>query len=187
MGGTLNIFGNLLLLTALLAAAFFVFTKVRSEYQLHGRLSRSVAILQTGYFCVYALCSYVFLDSRLSHVNATGLFFPIAVALMIVGFLVVIFSMPFLGRRSFGMEVGELRTSGLYRYSRNPQLVGSFFFIVGYAMLWPSWQGALWASLWLVITHLMVQGEEMHLEKVFGDKYRAYCARTPRYLGLPKK
>ena len=187
MGGTLNFFGNLLLLFALLAAAFFVFARVRSEYRLHGRLSRPVAVLQTGYFCVYALCSYVFLNSRLSHVNAAGLFFPLAVAFMVIGLLVVVFSMPFLGRRSFGREVGGLHTNGLYRYSRNPQLVGGFFFIVGYALLWPSWQGVLWASLWLVIAHLMVQGEEMHLKKVFGDEYRSYCARTPRYLGLPKK
>lgn len=85
------------------------------------------------------------------------------------------------------MKVGGLRTSGIYLYSRNPQLVGSFFFIAGYAMLWPSWQGFLWAGLWLVIAHWMVQAEETHLKEVFGDEYRAYCTRTPRYLGLPKK
>jgi protein-S-isoprenylcysteine O-methyltransferase Ste14 len=106
---------------------------------------------------------------------------------MVIGFLLVVFSMPFLGKRSFGGEVGKLRTSGIYRYSRNPQLVGGFFFIIGYAMLWLSWQGALWASLWLVIAHLMVNGEEEHLDQVFGAEYRNYCACTPRYLGLPKK
>jgi hypothetical protein len=42
-------------------------------------------------------------------------------------------SMPFLGQRSFGREVGRLRTTGLYRYSRNPQLVrGCFFIYVDY-------------------------------------------------------
>jgi len=106
---------------------------------------------------------------------------------MITGFLLVVFSMPFLGQRSFGRVVGGLHTSGLYRYSRNPQLVGGFLFMVGYALLWPSWQGMLWASLWLVIAHLMVRGEEVHLENIFGDEYRDYCLRTPRYLGLPKK
>jgi protein-S-isoprenylcysteine O-methyltransferase Ste14 len=187
MGIALNTFGSLLLLAALLAAAFFVFAQVRSDYRAHGRLSRPIAILQLGYFCVYALSSYAFLDSRLSHVNTVGLLFPLALVLMLMGFLLVVFSMPFLGQRSFGREVGSLRTSGLYRYSRNPQLVGGFFFIVGYAMLWLSWQGALWASLWLVIAHLMMRGEEAHLENVFGKEYRNYCARTPRYLGLPKK
>jgi protein-S-isoprenylcysteine O-methyltransferase Ste14 len=187
MGVALNIFGNLLLLAALLAAAFFVFARVRSDYQLHGRLSRRIAVLQTSYFCVYALCSYVFLDSRLSKVNAAGWLFPPAVIFMLIGFLMVVFSLPFLGHRSFGMEIGGLRTSGLYRYIRNPQLVGGFIFMVGYAMLWPSWTGALWASIWLVIAHLMVRCEETHLENVFGDEYRDYCARTPRFLGWPKK
>lgn len=183
----MNILGNLLLLAVLLAAAFFVFAKVRSEYQYDGRLSRPIAVLQTGYFCVYALCSYVFLDSRFSHISVEGFLFFLAVVFMVIGLLMVVFSMPFLGRRSFGVEVGGLRTSGLYRYSRNPQLVGGFIFIIGYAMLWPSWTGTLWASMWLIIAHLMVRGEEAHLRNIFGDEYRDYCVRTPRYLGLPKK
>lgn len=187
MRAALNEFGSLLLLAVLLAAAFLIFARVRSDYQAHGRLSRPIAILQVAYFCVYALSSYVFLDSRLSHIKTGGLPFLLALVLMIIGSLLVVFSMPFLGQRSFGREVGSLRTTGLYRYSRNPQLVGGFLFIVGYAMLWPSWQGMLWASLWLVIAHLMVRGEEAHLESVFGDEYRDYCMRTPRYLGLPKK
>ncbi len=187
MGISLNVFSSLLLLAALLAAAFFVFARVRSDYRAHSRLSHPVAVLQTGFFAVYALASYAFLDSRFSHVSTAGWLFPLAIVLMALGFLAVVFSMPFLGRRSFGREVGILRADGLYRYSRNPQLVGGFFFVAGYAMLWPSWQGALWASLWLVIAHWMVRGEEEHLENVFGDEYRAYCMRVPRYLGLPKK
>lgn len=182
-----NTVGALLLLAALLAAAFLVFGRVRSDYQTLGRLSRPVAILQVAYFCAYALASYAFLDSRLSQISTAGLLFPLALVLMIIGLLLVAFSMPFLGQRSFGREVGGLRTGGLYRYSRDPQLVGGFLFIAGYALLWPSWRGALWAALWLVIAHLMVRGEEAHLEAVFGDEYRDYCRRTPRYLGLPKK
>src|SRR5512136_692502 len=110
----LNTFGSLLLLAALLAAAIVVFAQVRSNYRAHNRLSRPVAILQVVYFCVYALASYAFLDSRLSQVNTVGLLFPLALVLMTAGFLLVVFSMPFLGQRSFGREVGSLRTSGLY-------------------------------------------------------------------------
>jgi len=179
--------GALVLLAALLAAAFFVFARVRADYQTLGKLSRPVAILQVAYFCAYAFSCYAFLDSRLSQVKTAGLFFPLALVLMTTGFLLVAFSMPFLCQRSFGREVGSLRTGGLYRYSRNPQLVGGFLFIAGYALLWPSWKGALWAALWLVIAQLMVRGEEPHLQDVFGQEYRNYCAQTPRYLGLPKK
>ena len=185
MGVVLHPLAGLALMAALLAGAFYVFGRVRSEYRAQGRLSRRVAVLQTGYFCVYALSSYLVLDARLSQVNTTGLLFPLALGFMVIGALVVGLSMPFLGRRSFGAQVGSLRTAGLYRYSRNPQLVGGFFFIVGYALLWPSWLGALWASLWPVIAHLMVRGEEEHLGRTFGDEYREYCERTPRYLGWP--
>ena len=186
MEGLLKSLGTLLLLLLLLVAALLVFARVRADYQSHGRLSRPVATLQVGYFCAYALSSYVFLDSRLSHISAAGLVWVLAIVLMLIGLLMVALSMPFLGRRSFGSEIGTLRTTGMYRYSRNPQLVGGFLFIVGYAMLWPSWAGAAWAALWLVIARLMVYGEEAHLENIFGDEFRAYCARTPRYLGIPK-
>jgi protein-S-isoprenylcysteine O-methyltransferase Ste14 len=184
VGIVLDAFSGLLLIIALLVAALYVFAKVRMDYQTYGRLSRPVSILQVGYFCVYALASYTVLDSRLSHVTASGVLFPLALIFMAVGFLAVIFSMPFLGKRSFGREVGRLRTRGIYRYSRNPQLVGGLFFIIGYTLLWPSWQGVLWASLWLVIMPLMIRGEEMHLKNVFGKEYQKYCARTPRYLGF---
>jgi protein-S-isoprenylcysteine O-methyltransferase Ste14 len=181
-----NPFASLSLLTILVAAAFFVFARVRSDYRNLGKLSRPVAILQFGFFCGYALASYAFLDSRLAHIQTSSWLFPLALVWMVVGFVIVLFSMPFLGMRSFGNETGHLKTGGLYRYSRNPQLVGGFLFMVGYAMLWPSWQGAVWVSLWLLISYLMVRGEEDHLQRLFGEEYRGYCQRTPRYLGTPR-
>ncbi|GAB6101839.1 hypothetical protein JCM16138_10620 [Thermococcus atlanticus] len=33
----------------------------------------------------------------------------------------------------------------------------------------------------------VVELEEPYLERVFGEEYRRYKERTPRYLGLPKK
>jgi protein-S-isoprenylcysteine O-methyltransferase Ste14 len=183
----LNLLGRLVLYAALLAGAFFVFARVRSDYRAHGNLSRPTAILQVGYFCAYSLSSYAFLDTRLSQVRTGSVLFPMSLTLMAAGLLLVVLSMPFLGRRSFGRETGSLRTHGLYRYSRNPQLVGGFLFIAGYALLWPSWTGLFWAGLWPIIALLMVRGEEEHLEQVFGDEYREYCAQTPRYLGLPRR
>ena len=119
--------------------------------------------------------------------NAASVSFAIALALMILGLLMVVLSMPFLGKRSFGEDAASLCSTGIYRYSRNPQLVGGFFFVLGYALLWPSWMGVLWAGLWPIIMHLMVRGEEEHLGMIFGDQYRRYCELTPRYLGLPKR
>lgn len=83
--------------------------------------------------------------------HAAGPLLLLALVLMLLGTLAVLFSMLFLGRRSFGQAVGSLRTDGLYRYSRNPQLVGGFLSVAGYALLWPSWPGAAWVCLWPVI------------------------------------
>jgi protein-S-isoprenylcysteine O-methyltransferase Ste14 len=171
----------------LLLVALAVFTRVRIDYRMKGRLSPMVSSIQFGYFYAYALSSYVFLDSRISNIRTTGGQFLLSIILMSIGFAVVLFSMPALGRRSFGREVGKLNTAGLYRYSRNPQLVGGFLFILGYALLWPSWQGMLWASLWIPISYFMMRGEEEHLRRIFGQEYRDYCGKTPRYIGLPKR
>lgn len=187
MGVQLSPLVAFLLAGGLLLAAFFVFAHVREDYEARGALSRPVAVLQTGFFFLYALSSYLFLDSRLSTISAHGLVFLLALLLTSVGLLLVLLSMPFLGRSSFGGEVGALRASGAYKYSRNPQLVGGFLFVVVYALLWPSWTGLLWAGTWLPTSNLMVRGEEDHLRKVFGEDCEEYCQRTPRYLGLPRR
>jgi protein-S-isoprenylcysteine O-methyltransferase Ste14 len=171
----------------LVLIACSVFARVRADYRAQGALSRPVAVLQTGFFFLYALSSYLFLDSRITHVTTRGLLLGLAVILMIAGLSTVLLSMPFLGTRSFGREVGRLHTEGIYRYSRNPQLVGGFSFIAGYALLWPSWIGLLWAGLWLPISGLMVRAEEDHLLRVFGKEYEEYRRRTPRFVGMPRQ
>ena len=187
MGIQLDPLSAFLLAGGLLALAFFVFARVRSDYRTSGHLTRPAAVLQTGFFFVYAFSSYLFLDSRLTAVSATDGLLVLALVLMIAGLSIVLSSMPFLGKRSFGREIGQLHTSGIYQYSRNPQVTGSFVFIIGYILLWPSWTGLIWAVLWLPISWLMVRGEEEHLSKVFGKEYEQYCGRTPRYIGIPGK
>lgn len=104
---------------------------------------------------------------------------------MLVGVVLVVIAM---GRLGIGVSVGQqvsgLRQSGLYRYSRNPQIVAYGLVVIGYALLWPAWSGLVWVGLYLAIAHLMVRTEEEHLRRVYGEAYERYCARTPRYLGL---
>ncbi len=82
------------------------------------------------------------------------------------------------------LDVGELTELGPYRWSRNPQLVGWFLFLLGFAL--NDW--SLWCLAALVVVviyiHLMVLIEEEHLRRVFGEQYVDFCRRTPRYVGL---
>ena len=47
--------------------------------------------------------------------------------------------------------------------------------------------GLIWVLMYAFIAHTMVIVEEQHLRRVFGREYQDYCARTPRYLGFPKR
>jgi protein-S-isoprenylcysteine O-methyltransferase Ste14 len=40
--------------------------------------------------------------------------------------------------------------------------------------------------MWLIFSLLIVLREERALEELFGEAYRAYKARVPRWLGLPR-
>ncbi|MBT8107386.1 MAG: isoprenylcysteine carboxylmethyltransferase family protein [Gammaproteobacteria bacterium] len=79
------------------------------------------------------------------------------------------------------LETGQLTTAGPYRWSRNPQYVGWFMFVLGFAL--NDW--SLWclAALFMVAIslHLLVLVEEEHLHRVFGEQYREFQLQVPRY------
>jgi len=78
----------------------------------------------------------------------------------------------------------ELRTDGLYRYTRNPQNVGYVLLFATYAVLANSpLVGALAVAV-AVFSVLQVLAEEAWLRDTYGDAYEAYCERVPRFVGL---
>ena len=86
-------------------------------------------------------------------------------------------------RKVFCLEKGRLTVSGLYRWSRNPQYLGYFLFLLGFALNdWSLW--CLAALLVVAISlHLLVLVEEEHLTRAFGEKYLDFCNKVPRYAG----
>ena len=85
--------------------------------------------------------------------------------------------------RNTGHE-GELLDSGPYRFSRNPQYVGSVLGYLGLALLCNSAPGlatTLGSSLWFLSLPF---AEEPWLREKLGAPYEAYAARVPRYLPL---
>ena len=168
-----------------LGFAIFVFWRVGIDYASRGSMSLISAVLQFFVFLLHALSSYSYVDSRLSTVDKDSPLVPMAVALMGVGLVLTLAAMAQLRGATFGRVVSGLRESGVYRFTRNPQLVAYFVFLAGYALLWPSWSGAAWLAVYCVIAHMMALTEERHLRRVFGAEYEAYCRRTPRYVGLP--
>ena len=76
---------------------------------------------------------------------------------------------------------GKLTTTGLYRYSRNPQYLGDAAGLVGLVLfsnatlvVFPGLFGALLFVLWPFT-------EEPWLKERFGANYERYCKKVPRF------
>ncbi len=83
--------------------------------------------------------------------------------------------------KTMGTETGKLRTRGLYGITRNPQVLGYGFLLISCAIIWTSWYAIISLVSFCIIIHRMVLTEEIHLKNVFGEEYKKYSKKTPRY------
>ncbi len=77
-------------------------------------------------------------------------------------------------------------TRGFYRISRHPIYLSGFLMYTGIGIACASWVVLLCAVLWIVLWHIVVPSEERFLLEKYGDSYREYVNRTPRWIGIPK-
>lgn len=79
---------------------------------------------------------------------------------------------------------GRLVQSGPYRWSRNPQDVGTCAYLVSLVLLSGSHLAAIASvavALWFLVTPVV---EEPWLAEQFGEEYTQYCQEVPRFLGF---
>ena len=107
----------------------------------------------------------------------------LGLVIILLGFLVAFGTMGWFGmRRAFGVEMKGLISTGSYRFTRNPQILGGYLLIIGVTVQWPSWFMIVWIGLYGMISHWMVINEEEHLRALFGEEYVLYCRKVPGYL-----
>jgi protein-S-isoprenylcysteine O-methyltransferase Ste14 len=79
--------------------------------------------------------------------------------------------------------VSALVTGGPYRVSRNPMYVGASIGVGGIALVANTpWVLATLPPVWLALRRFAIDREEAYLTRRFGDEYRAFLARTRRWL-----
>jgi len=88
-------------------------------------------------------------------------------------------------RTASGLK-GELVTQGAYRYSRNPQYFGDFGVLLGLAVISNSTLAAVLCLLGIVCFAIAPFAEEPWLLQQYGEDYRAYTQRVPRFIGRPR-
>ena len=80
----------------------------------------------------------------------------------------------------------EPLSKGVFAISRHPQYLGFFLAYVGIGIACASWVFLLCALVWIVSWQYEVDEEEHILLEKYGDAYRQYMDRTPRWIGFPK-
>ena len=82
--------------------------------------------------------------------------------------------------------LGEPVTNGLYRYSRHPMYVTALIFFLGVSIATASWVLLVFTILLIAASFYFAPLEEQSCLEKYGDAYREYMNRTPRYIGIPK-
>jgi protein-S-isoprenylcysteine O-methyltransferase Ste14 len=82
--------------------------------------------------------------------------------------------------------LGEPIVKGVYAISRHPLYAGFFLAYAGTGIACASWIFLLCALVWIVSWRFGVVEEERMLLEKYGEAYRQYMNRTPRWIGLPK-
>jgi protein-S-isoprenylcysteine O-methyltransferase Ste14 len=78
-------------------------------------------------------------------------------------------------------------TGGVYRISRHPIYLSGFLFQLSIAVACASWVMFLLAAAWIICFTIAVPEEESFLAERYGDAYRDYIKRSPRWIGFPGK
>jgi protein-S-isoprenylcysteine O-methyltransferase Ste14 len=82
-----------------------------------------------------------------------------------------------------GETATALVATGPYRFTRNPIYIGFVLAYFGFAiMLTSMWVLLLLIPVLAILQRGVVLREEAYLERQFGDAYRKYKARVPRWL-----
>lgn len=75
----------------------------------------------------------------------------------------------------------ELRTSGIYKISRNPMYASFIFLNTATFLYLPSLLLLAIMLYGMIVHHFIILGEEQYLEKEFGDEYKDYKKKVSRY------
>ncbi len=114
--------------------------------------------------------------------SSLGLYSISTLLLIFVGVLISFKAIRTLGAEQTSGVEGELVKKGLYRYSRNPQVVGNLISVAGFALYTSTTASmviGVLTSTWLIS---MVFSEEKKLKEDLGMSYKDYLEEVPRFI-----
>ena len=131
----------------------------------------------------------VFLPMDVSWVYAVFLPLQLNTTWLISGLIIYLFGIAFtiIAIRNFATSAKDkVITKGLYSVTRNPTYIGLLLMQIGLGIACASWLYLLLAVVLAILLNANLSAEERYCLYRFGDDYRNYKNRTPRWIGIPK-
>jgi protein-S-isoprenylcysteine O-methyltransferase Ste14 len=82
--------------------------------------------------------------------------------------------------------MNEPITKGIYHYSRHPLYLATLLIYLSVSIASASWVFLLVFIAQLFSIRIAATGEERFLLDKYGDSYREYMSKTPRWIGIQK-
>jgi len=120
-----------------------------------------------------------------------GVFLPLKLwtAWFYVGLSIYLLGMVFLIMATLNFAATPLDrpvTKGVYHLSRHPLTFSGVLAFIGMGIACISWIFLLLAVVFIVLMNTLVIPEERWCLEKYGDAYREYMDRTPKWIGIPK-
>ena len=137
-------------------------------------------------FTPFALIPVRLFSGRLSLFEENDVFFWACVTLLAVG--VGFFTLAITRLGTFSLRVGlaqeetALRTTGVYRFSRNPMLLGLYLMAFASALYVQCPINWILVIIALTVHHRIILAEEVFLQSRFGEQWIHYRKNVRRYL-----
>jgi protein-S-isoprenylcysteine O-methyltransferase Ste14 len=131
----------------------------------------------------------VFLPMVFSWVYAVFLPLQLGTAWLYSGLIIYLFGIVFIvvAVRNFATSPkGKVITKGLYSFTRNPVYVGLLLIQIGLGIACSSWLYLLLTVVLAILLNANLSAEERYCSYRYGDDYRKYKNKTPRWIGIPK-
>jgi protein-S-isoprenylcysteine O-methyltransferase Ste14 len=143
--------------------------KTSHRYRVVSYVSMAVDTMAVAYS--------IFLPLKLG----TGWFYA-GLAIFLTGLVVLVVATINFARTPMDVPV----TRGIYHYSRHPLYLASLLIYLSVGIAAASWVFLLVFFVQSVFIRIAAAGEERFCLEKYGEAYREYIDKTPRWLGLPK-
>ena len=131
----------------------------------------------------------IFLPVVVSFVYAVFLPLQLGTTWLYTGLLIFLFGVVFTIITILNFATSpkdKVITKGLYGVSRNPMYIGLVLMQIGLGITCSSWLYLILTLVLMILLNVNSSAEERYCLYRYGNTYREYMNRTPRWIGIPK-